>query len=150
MKKSVFLLGAIALGILFPAGHPYAYLIRYCLMLILFCSLVGLEMSTKSAFNPRLITILAMMMAIAGLTAWMGHWLSPELALVAFVVAMAPTAAAAPVMTRLLAGRVDYVMASVVVTNCFSAIALPLSLPLLNPGQSAGIPLISLGNTLAV
>ena len=150
MQKSLFLFSAIAFGVLLPQGHQYAYLIRYCIMLILFCSLMDLRIDAKSALNPRLGTIIAMMMAIAGITAWIGNWFSPELALAAFMIAMAPTAAAAPVMTRFLDGRVDYVMASVVVTNSFSAIALPLVLPLLSPDEQASINLIGLLNTLTV
>jgi BASS family bile acid:Na+ symporter len=150
MKKSIFLFSAIALGILFPQGHSYAYLIRYFIMLILFCSLLDLQIDIKSALNPRLGTLIAMMMAIGGLTAWVGNWFSPDLALVAFVIAMAPTAAAAPVMTRFLEGRVDYVMSAVVVTNSFSALALPLVLPVLSPGDRAGINLVALLNTLTV
>lgn len=150
MKKSLFLFGAIALGVLLPQGHDYAYLIRYLIMLILFCSLLDLKIDAKSALNPRLGTIIAMMMAIAGITAWIGNWFSSELALVAFMVAMAPTAAAAPVMTRFLEGRVDYVMSSVVVTNSFSAIALPLVLPLLSPNGQTGFNFMGLINTLTV
>ncbi|NEQ43700.1 MAG: hypothetical protein F6K00_09150 [Leptolyngbya sp. SIOISBB] len=150
MKKSLFLFSAIALGVLVPQGYPYAYLIRYLIMLILFCSLLDIKVDVKSALNPRLVTIIAMMMAIAGITAWIGNWFSTELALAAFMIAMAPTAAAAPVMTRFLDGRVDYVMASVVVTNSFSAIALPLVLPLLSPNGQTSINLVGLLNTLTV
>lgn len=150
MKKSVFLFSAIACGVLLPQGHSYAFLIRYCIMLILFCSLLDLEVDAKSALNPRLGIIVAMMMAIGGMTAWVGNWFSPDLGLTAFMVAMAPTAAAAPVMTRLLNGRVDYVMTSVIVTNSFSAIALPLILPVLSPTAQAGINWIALLNTLVV
>lgn len=150
MQKSLFLFSAIALGVLLPQGYPYAYLIRYLIMLILFCSLLDIKVDVKSALNPRLGTIIAMMMAIAGITAWIGNWFSTELALAAFMIAMAPTAAAAPVMTRFLDGRVDYVMASVVVTNSFSAIALPLVLPLLSPNGQTSINLVGLLNTLTV
>jgi BASS family bile acid:Na+ symporter len=150
MKKSLFLFSAIAVGILFPQGHYYAYLIRYLIMLILFCSLLDLKIEVKSALNPRLGTIIAMMMAIAGITAWISNWVSPELALAAFMIAMAPTAAAAPVMTRFLDGRVDYVMSSVIVTNSFSAIALPLVLPLLHPNGQTSFDLTGLANTLTV
>lgn len=150
MKKSLCLFGAIAFGVLMPQGHQYAFLIRYFIMLILFCSLLDLKVSAKSALNPRLGTIIAMMMAIAGISAWISNWFNTELALAAFMIAMAPTAAAAPVMTRFLEGRVDYVMSSVVVTNSFSAIALPLVLPFLSPNEQAGINVIGLLNTLTV
>ena len=150
MKKSLSLFGAIALGILVPQGHDYTYLIRYFIMLVLFCSLLDLKVDIKSALNPRLGAIIAMMMAIGGLTTWIGNWFSPDLALVAFVIAMAPTAAAAPVMTQFLHGRVDYVMSSVVITNSFSALALPLVLPVISPGDHSGINLVALLNTLTV
>lgn len=150
MTKSLFLFSAIAIGIVLPQGHHYAFLIRYLIMLILFCSLLDQPVDLKAALSPRLATIIAMMMAIGGLTAWIGQWFSPDLALVAFMIAMAPTAAAAPVMTQFLEGRVDYVMASVVVTNSFSAIALPLVLPFLSPGQRAAVNLGSLLSTLLV
>lgn len=150
MGKSFFLFGAIALGICCPQGYGYAHLIRYLIMLILFCSLLDLSFDLKAAMNPRLGTVIAMMMAIGGLTAWVGNWFNPDLALVAFIIAMAPTAAAAPVMTRFLNGRVDYVMSSVVVTNSFSALALPLVLPLLHPSDRPGIDLVALLNTLTV
>lgn len=150
MKKSLFLFGAIALGILFPQGHHYSFLIRYFIMLILFCSLLDLEIDAKSILSPRLGIVLAMMMAIGGLTTWVGNLFKPEFALVAFVIAMAPTASAAPVMTRFLNGRVDYVVASVVVTNMFSAITLPLVLPMLSPVDETGIDLMALISALTV
>jgi BASS family bile acid:Na+ symporter len=148
--RSLFLFGAIALGGLLPQGHHYAFLIRHLLMVILFLSLLDLKLDRKIALSPRLGTIVAMMMALSGLAAWIGHWFSPELALVGFLLAMAPTAAAAPVMTDFLAGRVDYVMASVVMTSVFSAIAVPLALPLLSPDSAVSLDLSALGATLTV
>jgi BASS family bile acid:Na+ symporter len=148
--RSLFLFGAIALGGLLPQGHHYAFLIRHLLMVILFLSLLDLKLDRKIALSPRLGTIVAMMMALSGLAAWIGHWFSPELALVGFLLAMAPTAAAAPVMTDFLEGRVDYVMASVVMTSVFSAIAVPLALPLLSPDSAVSLDLSALGATLTV
>jgi hypothetical protein len=80
--RSLFLFGAIALGGLLPQGHHYAFLIRHLLMVILFLSLLDLKLDRKIALSPRLGTIVAMMMALSGLAAWIGHWFSPELALV--------------------------------------------------------------------
>ncbi|WP_008311434.1 putative Na+-dependent transporter [Leptolyngbya sp. PCC 6406] len=150
LTRSLCLFGSMALGILLPQGHGYAFLIRHLLMVILFLSLLDLRIDHKTALSPRLGPILAMMMALSGLAAWVGHWFSPDLALVAFLLAMAPTAAAAPVMTEFLQGRVDYVMASVVVTSIFSAIVLPLALPLLSPQSQMGFDLSALVTTLTV
>lgn len=148
--RSLFLFGTMALGVLFPQGHHYGFLIRYLLMGILFFSLLNLDLHWKTALSPRLGTILAMMMALSGLAAWVGHWFSPDLALVGFLLAMAPTAAAAPVMTEFLQGRVDYVMASVVVTSLFSALVLPLVLPILAPGGSVPFGGAALVTTLGI
>ncbi len=150
MKKSLFLFSAIAAGVVLPQGHGYAFLIRYLIMVILFFSLLDQTLDPKTALSPRLGIIVAMMMAIGGTTAWVGNWFNPNLALVAFMIAMAPTAAAAPVMTQFLQGRVDYVMSSVVLTNCFSAIALPLVLPLISPSDRAQVNVVSLLSTLMV
>ena len=150
MKKSLFLFSAIAVGVLLPQGYRYAFLIRYLIMLILGCSLLDKKLDPKTALNQRLGTIIAMMMAIGGLTAWVSNWFNPDVAIAAFIIAMAPTAAAAPVMAQLLNGRVDYVMSSVVVTNSFSAIALPLVLPFLSPSDRVEFNLGSLFATLTI
>ncbi|MEO1095854.1 MAG: hypothetical protein AAFX01_13245 [Cyanobacteria bacterium J06638_28] len=150
MKKSLFLFGAIAMGVMFPQGYGYAFLIRYLIMGILFCSLLNQKVDLKTAVNARLGVIIAMMMVVAGTTAWLGNWFSTELALAAFMTAMAPTAAAAPVMTQLLEGRVDYVMSSVILTNCFAAITLPLVLPFISPSQNIHIDVTVLFSTLTV
>ncbi|MEM0979327.1 MAG: hypothetical protein AAGH78_03540 [Cyanobacteria bacterium P01_H01_bin.58] len=150
MKKSLFLFGAIAIGIACPQGYGYAFLIRYLIMGILFCSLLNQDIDLKTAVNARLGVIVAMMMVVAGTTAWLGNWFSSDLALAAFMTAMAPTAAAAPVMTQLLKGRVDYVMSSVILTNCFAAITLPLVLPFISPNQDIHIDVAALLSTLMV
>lgn len=150
MKKSLFLFGAIAIGILLPQGHHYAFLIRYLIMGILFCSLLNQEIDLKTAVNARLGIIIAMMMVIAGTTAWLGNWFSTDLALVAFMTAMAPTAATAPVMIQLLGGRVDYVVSAVILTNCFAAIALPLVLPFISPSRDIHLDGTILLSTLTV
>jgi bile acid:Na+ symporter, BASS family len=54
---------------------------------------------------------------------------NPDLALVAFMLAISPTAMAAPVITTFLNGRVDYVISSTLVTNIIVALLLPVLLP---------------------
>jgi BASS family bile acid:Na+ symporter len=119
-------------------------------MLILFLALLDLTLERRTALNPRLTPILAMMLAISGIAAWVGHFVSPQIAAVAFVLAMAPTATAAPVMTQFLEGRVQYVMVAVVVTNSFSALVLPLALPMLAPEAAMAVNVQGLLSTLSI
>ncbi len=148
--RSLFLFTSICLGIALPQGHVFAFLIRYLVVITLFLSLLTVEFQWRNALSPRLGTILAMMLTLAGLSAWVGHWFSGDVAVVAFLLAMAPTATTAPVMTELLQGRVDYVTACVVVTTLFSAVMVPLGLPFLADGQGMGLDGAGLANTLGV
>lgn len=148
--RSLLLFGTIALGVVFPQGHRYTFLIRYLLMAILFLSLIDLNLQPKTALNPKIGVIVGLMMAIAAVAFWIGGWFSPDLAIVALVLAMAPTAAAAPVVTRLVHGQVETVVASVLVTNSFSAIALPLVLPRLFPSSPTLSTTAVLASTLTV
>jgi BASS family bile acid:Na+ symporter len=52
-------------------------------------------------------------------------------ALSAFMTAIAPTAIAAPVIMSFIRGEIEYVVASVLVTNIASALIVPLALPFL-------------------
>ena len=65
--------------------------------------------------------------------------INSDLALVAGLLAITPTALAAPVVTSLLRGQVEFVTASVLITNGLIALVLPLVLPFLltsGPEQS--------------
>jgi BASS family bile acid:Na+ symporter len=105
-------------------------MIQYLLMIMLFLAFLDLkfkpQMVHKSVFGILLANILV---AFGGYVL-----LAPfdtTLALAAFMTGIAPTAIAAPVMVDLIKGKVDYVIAAVLVTNIVVALIIPLSLPYL-------------------
>ena len=65
----------------------------------------------------------------------MGYWVlsyfNTSLALAAFITGIAPTAITAPVIVGFIKGRVEYVLASVLLTNIAMALVVPVALPFL-------------------
>ncbi|MBD0335084.1 MAG: hypothetical protein ICV62_06325 [Cyanobacteria bacterium Co-bin13] len=147
--RSQLLFVSIAVGMLLPGGHVYAFLIRYAVMAMLFLSLLDCRISLKLLLHPHLWRLLGMMGGIAIATFALFRLVSADLALIAFLLAVTPTATAAPVVTRFLQGQVDYVTASVILTNGLMALAIPLVLPLLSDSSSANMGQI-LNATLVV
>jgi BASS family bile acid:Na+ symporter len=82
--------------------------------------------------------VLAANLAIAFLGYFLFLPVDHDLALVAFLTGVTPTAISAPVIIDFLDGRVGYVVASVLITNLFMAFMLPFVLPLV-VGTEAGI-----------
>jgi BASS family bile acid:Na+ symporter len=151
--KSGILFLTIGVGLLVPWGHHYSYLLRYVLMAMLFLSWIDCGVPLRALTQPRLWGILVAMagVAIASFGGLMAVDL--QLALVALLLAMTPTALAAPVVTGLLKGRVEFVTASVLLTNSLSVVVVPVLLLLL-PHPSAtptGWPvLLSMGTVIAL
>lgn len=140
-SKGPSLFGTMALGVTLQYGSSYTFLIKYAVMVMLLLSLLDCRVSLQTLLQPGLLRVVGMMGLIAIATASLLQPLSPELAIVALLLALTPTATAAPVVTRFLQGRVDYVMASVVLTNGLVALVLPMVLPWLGSepgGAGAG------------
>lgn len=149
-SRGPILFTVMAIGASLQIGHSYTALIKYTLMVMLFTSLLGCRISWRSLGQPGLARIPGMMALIAIIGAGLLRPLHPDLALVALLLALTPTAIAAPVVTRLLNGRVEYVMASVILTNGLVAVLLPLVLPLMNDGGVKASPGEMLRATLMV
>jgi len=130
MRQSLYILLSIFLGTVLTLGHELTWLIRYSLMVMLFFTFLGVrfrrEMWQSQHIAVVLVNILLPLFFFALLNQW--DW---TLAMTVFIVGIAPTAAAAPVITSFLRGRVDFVTASVLLTSPVLAIAISLLLPLL-------------------
>jgi BASS family bile acid:Na+ symporter len=128
--KGVILLLIIALGALLPQLYIFTFLIQYLLMLMLFLAFLDLKFTVrmlhKSVFGILLANIAV---AFTGYALLAPH--DTTLALATFMTGIAPTAIAAPVMVDLIKGKVEYVIAAVLVTNISVAVIIPLSLPYL-------------------
>ncbi len=137
--RSFFLFTPIVLGLVLQQGHSYAFLIQYILMAMLFLSWIDTRLSFETLTHPKLWWIVAVMVGLA-IAAFTGFsWIDPQLALIAGILALTPTALAAPVVTNLLRGQVEFVSASVLITNLLVAVLLPVLLPImldLNPAES--------------
>jgi len=138
--KGAILLLIIALGAALPQLYIFTFMIQYLLMIMLFLAFLDLkfkpQMVHKSVFGILLANILVAFGGYALLAPF-----DTTLALAAFMTGIAPTAIAAPVMVDLIKGKVDYVIAAVLVTNIVVALIIPLSLPyLLKSAIPSGYP----------
>jgi len=126
--KGLVLLFTMLLGALVPQAHVFSFLIQYFLMVMLFFAFLGIEFKSQGFQKSVLWILLAnVTVAFVGYTVLLRSNLT--LALAAFMTAIAPTAIAAPVIIGLIERKVEYVVASVLLTNLASALIVPVVLP---------------------
>jgi len=137
--KTLLLLFAIALGVFFPYGHEYTFLIRYFLMLMLFFSFLDVKIDKKIIRKSHFI-ILGTIIFTSVIIYFLLKPFSQILAETAFVTAIAPTAIAAPVIISLKKEKVEFVTFSLLLNNVSIALLLPFLLPLLmNSGSDISV-----------
>ncbi|MGB7538997.1 MAG: hypothetical protein WBM17_10690 [Anaerolineales bacterium] len=115
-------------GALFPEGQAASGLVPYLLMGMLFFAFLDISF-TRESFHPSILGIFLANLAVPFAVYFLIRGLDPDLALVGFLTAIAPTATATPVIVSYLRGRVDYVLPIVLVTNIGIALILPFALP---------------------
>ena len=128
--QAIFIFLAIIIGILIPDGHHLTFLIRPNLMVMLFIAFLNVDFNLKVFRMDHLKVVLANF-AIPLVGYYLVSQYDQTLALIVFVIGMAPTAAGAPVIATFLRNRVPFVTISVLLTNPFSAIVIPFLLPFL-------------------
>jgi len=143
LMKTILLLVAITIGILFPYGSNYTFLIRYFLMLMLFFSFLDARLE-KEIIRKSHFVILATIVGSSILVYFLLKPVSLVLAQTAFITAIAPTAIAAPVIISLKKGNVAFVSFSLLLNNIVIALLIPFLLPLLMNSNSD----ISVGQVL--
>lgn len=128
MKKSLLILGFIFIGILFPHGYEYAFLIRYFLMIMLFWVFLDIsihrQIIQKLHLKVLLANILIPLLAYGCLT-----YFNQTVAIAVLVIGLAPTAAAAAIIAQLLNAKVETVAASTLITSAGMALVTPFILP---------------------
>jgi BASS family bile acid:Na+ symporter len=129
------LLATMVLGALFPQVHVFSFLVQYLLMVMLFFAFLDIKFKPET-FQMSVLWVLLANLAVAFLSYAALVSFDPMFALTAFMTAIAPTAIAAPVIMSFLKGRIEYVVAAVLVTNISSAIIIPLTLPFLLGGHT--------------
>jgi BASS family bile acid:Na+ symporter len=120
----------MALGALFPQVHVFSFLIQYLLMAMLFFAFLDIKFKLET-FQVSVLWVLLANVAVGFLSYALLISFDTTFALTAFMTAIAPTAIAAPVIMSFIKGRIDYVVAAVLVTNISSAVIIPVTLPFL-------------------
>jgi bile acid:Na+ symporter, BASS family len=124
------LLATMALGALFAQAHVFSFLIQYLLMVMLFFAFLDIKFKLQT-FHTSVLWVLLANLAVGFLSYALLISFDRTFALTAFMTAIAPTAIAAPVIMSFIKGEIEYVVASVLVTNISSAIIIPVALPFL-------------------
>lgn len=128
--RTIALALAMVAGLLVPQAHNLSSLIPYLLVVMLFFSFLDMTIS-RSSFNKGVVWVLLANLTIAFLAYFLLRFVDLDLALVAFMTGITPTATAAPVIIGFLDGSVQYVVTSVLITNMSMALVLPFVLPLI-------------------
>lgn len=124
--RTIKLVAAMALGAAFPAAHEFAFLIPYAIMFMLWIAFLDIR---PTGFRREHGYLLAANWGI-GLLAWAVLMLfNRDLAVVALLIGLTPSATASAVVTGMLGGKVEFVTASVLLTNVAAGLLFPLVLP---------------------
>jgi BASS family bile acid:Na+ symporter len=126
--KGLSLFFTMLVGAIVPQAHVLSFLIQYLLMVMLFFAFLDIE------FKPQMLRKSVLWVLFANVTvAFVVYGLllpfNLTLALAGFMTAIAPTAIAAPVIISLIEREVEYVVASVILTNIATALVVPVALP---------------------
>lgn len=133
-KNAAAIFSAILLGLMINQGSSLAFLIKYFLMIMLFFPFLSVSLPKDKRVYQHIFLIFSTMLGFAMLLYLTLKGWNSDVATAAFLVAFTPTATASPVIIGLLKKNLDFVVASVVITNILVACCLPFVLPVLLPG----------------
>jgi bile acid:Na+ symporter, BASS family len=125
--KTIILLLTLAIGIFFPQGYVFSFLLEYILMGLLLFAFLDIRIE-KSIIHKSHFYILAANLSLPLLLYVLINSLNHQIAQAAFITALAPTATAAPVVISLMKKQVEYVAFSVLLTNVVVAVLVPFLL----------------------
>lgn len=128
--KNIFLALAILLGIFFPYGHEFVFLIRYFLMLLLFFSFLDINVN-KSIISKTHFYILSIIIFTSILFFYIAKLFNLQIAQAVFITSIAPTAIAAPVIISLRKRNIEFVMFSLLLNNIVISLLIPFLIPLI-------------------
>jgi len=126
--KVVSLMATMLVGIAFPQAQQLTFLVRYLLMIMLFFAFLDIEIKQVN-LHPAAFLVL-----VANLATGFGWYLffklfNQELAMTAFITAMAPTAISSTVIISFICGKVDFMVTSILLTNIVVTLVVPFAIP---------------------
>lgn len=136
--KNVVILISIVMGVFFPYGYSYRFLIRYFLMILLFFSFLDIKVN-KEIVTKKHFLILAVIIFVSLGFFFILNFFDKTLAKTAFITSIAPTAIAAPVIISLRKGKVEFVFFSLLLNNVVIALLIPFLIPLLTNSRNITI-----------
>jgi BASS family bile acid:Na+ symporter len=131
--KNAMLMIAMVVGVVFPQGHILTPIVAWTLAVMLFFAFLDINLKEK-ALHISHAWVLGLNLVIGIFFYLILLPFSPTAALIACLIGITPTAAAAPVIVNYLGGKVGYVTVAVVLTNCGVALVLPFLLPVIASG----------------
>ncbi len=135
--KSLLIFFAIFLGLIFSESNSYSFLIKYIIMVMLFFSFLEEDfLAHKYLYLEALKVFLLMVIVALFFYAIINLYWDQELALIAFLVAITPTATGAPVVMSLTRKNVSYVTTSIILTTFLASLLLSFLLPLITQSSA--------------
>lgn len=135
MKQPLTLLLAILIGSIVTWFAQFSFLVAPLLGVMMFFSFLQAKLSWE-IFTEKKIYIIVLANIMIG---WLAYFVvlpfGEELAFIAFLVGMIPTALAAPVLVSVLGGNVSFTLASVIVSNLTIGILFPFFSSLVSPQE---------------
>lgn len=133
--KVVALIVTMIIGAFVPQAGVLAFLVQYLLMVMLFNTFLDIDFRVQSLQISILWVLLANVAVALGAYGVFAK-LNSQLALAAFITAIAPTAISSTVIVNFIRGRVDFMVTAVLITNVSIAIIAPLILPFILESSS--------------
>ena len=128
--KGLLLLLAMLAGIFVPQAHRYDFLIQYLLMLMLFFAFLDIDLKPRASQKSVFWILVANLVIAFGVYLLLAPF-DLQIAMAGFLTAISPTAISSPVIVGFVEGDMEYIIASVVLTNIAVALVLPIALPVL-------------------
>lgn len=115
-------------GALLPQASALSFLVQYLLMTMLFFAFLDIEIK-PSAIRGNVFLVLLANLVVAFVAFETCSLISPQLGMAAFITAIAPTAISSTVIVSFIKGRVEFMVAAVLLTNIAMALVVPFVLP---------------------
>lgn len=126
--KVVSLLLTMLIGALIPQAHVLTGMMQYLIMALLFFAFLDLQIDHKS-FKIGVIKVLAANLLTGFGWFFLFSLIDRNLAITAFMTAIAPTAISSTVIVGFIRGKVDFMVPAVLLTNIVIALVVPFAVP---------------------